>query len=87
SIRSRRMPFPTIFPLPFLAKSGALKANKATAHKLARIIYNMLKNKTEYNDPGDEKYLKEYRRRNIKNLERKAAFFGLKLVEVEVEAE
>ena len=65
------------------AKSGAMKANKATAHKLARIIYNMLKNKTEYDDPGDTKYLEEYRRRNIKNLQRKAAFFGLKLVEAE----
>ena len=43
-------------------KIGALQANKATAHKLAKIIYNMLKNKTEYKDPGEAKYLEEYRR-------------------------
>ena len=66
------------------AKSGALQANKAAAHKLAKIIYNMLKNKTEYKDPGETKYLEENRSRNLKNLQRKAAFFGMKLVEAEL---
>ena len=43
----------------------------------------MLKNKTEYKDPGETKYLEEYRSRNLKNLQRKAAFFGMKRVEAE----
>lgn len=72
-----------IFYRRIKAKSGALQANKTAAHKLAKIIYTMLKTKTQYKDPGEAKYLEEYRSRNIKNLQRKAAFFGMKLVEAE----
>ncbi len=53
------------------AKCGPMKANKAAAHKLARIIYSMLKNKTEYNEPGEKYYLEKNRNQSIKNLNRK----------------
>jgi transposase len=63
------------------AKQGGLQANKATAHKLARIVYFMLKNKEEYRDPGADYYEQQYRQRAIQNLKRKAKKLGLELVE------
>ncbi|OEU79907.1 MAG: transposase [Desulfobulbaceae bacterium C00003063] len=62
------------------AKHGSPKAIIATAHKLARIIYHMLKHKQEYVDPGEKYYEKKYKDRVIKNLKRKAATLGLQLV-------
>ena len=62
------------------AKHGPMKANLAVAHKLARIIYFMLKNKEEYHDVGEEYYQKKYRGRIITNLKRQAASLGLELV-------
>ena len=63
------------------AKHGGYKANKATAHKLARIIYHLLKNKKAYEDIGEKQYQKKYRNKLIGNLKKKAAALGLKLVE------
>ena len=63
------------------AKHGGLKANVATAHKLARIVYFMLKHRTPYQDPGADYYDQEYRKRAIKNLKRKARKLGLAVVE------
>lgn len=62
------------------AKHGAPKAITATAHKLARIIYFMLKRREEYVDPGASYYQEKYRERVVKNLERKAEKLGYKLV-------
>lgn len=62
------------------AKHGGAKAITATAHKIARIFYHMLKNKQEYNDPGQDYYEQKYRERVIKNLERRAKDLGLELV-------
>lgn len=62
------------------ARHGAPKANVATAHKLARIIYFMLREQREYNDPGLEYYEQQYRERAIRNLQRKAAKLGMKVV-------
>ena len=56
------------------------EAVTATAHKLARIIYAMLKNQTEYRDPDEGYYEERARQRAIKNLERKAKKLGLKVV-------
>jgi transposase len=64
------------------AKLGPPGAITATAHKLARIIYTMLKNQTEYRDPGQGYYEQQYRERTIRNLNRKAKKLGLKLVPV-----
>jgi len=62
------------------AKHGAAKANVATAHKLARIVYFMLKDHRAYADPGEAYYEQHYRERTIRNLKRKAANLGLTLV-------
>lgn len=52
----------------------------ATAHKLARLIYRMLKFGGEYIDIGQEKYEERYRATIIKSLERKARYLGFQLV-------
>ncbi len=62
------------------AKHGPAKATTATAHKLARIVYFMLKNRTAYVDPGATYYEQQYRERTIRNLKRKAANLGFELV-------
>jgi len=62
------------------ARLGAAEAVTATVHKLARFIYAMLKNQTEYRDHGEGYYEERARQRAIKNLERKAKKLGLKVV-------
>ncbi len=62
------------------AKHGGQKANTATAHKLARIFYHMLKNRQPYHDPGQDHYEQKYRERVISNLKRRAKDLGLELV-------
>jgi transposase len=62
------------------AKLGGPQAITATAHKLARIIYAMLKNQTEYIDPGMGYYEERARQRAIKNLKRKAMHLGFDIV-------
>ena len=61
------------------AKHGAEIANVATAHKLARIIYFMLKNKTPYRDIGIEEYDAKYRERRVSSLQRQAKQLGFRL--------
>lgn len=63
------------------ARLGAPKAITATAHKLARLVYSMLKNGTEYIDVGQEYYEQRYKSRVIQNLKKRAQQFGLELVE------
>jgi hypothetical protein len=62
------------------AKLGKPEAVTATAHKLARIIYAMLKNQTEYVDLGEEHYEEQARQRVLRNLKRKAEKLGFDLV-------
>ena len=64
------------------AKLGGPEAVTATAHKLARIIYAMLKHQTAYLDPGEEYYHEQTRHRAIKHLKRKAKDLGFQLVEL-----
>lgn len=64
------------------AQKGAPKAITATAHKIARIFYNMLKYGTEYVDLGQEYYEQRYQDRVIANLKRKANQFGFELVNI-----
>ena len=66
------------------AKHGAPKAITATAHKLARIVYFMLKNREPYRDLGASYYEEQHRKRSIRNLRRKAYKLGFSLVPVEV---
>ncbi|HHP1228849.1 TPA: transposase [Legionella pneumophila] len=63
------------------SRKGPMKAITATAHKLAKIIYNMLRHGVEYVESGQDYYEEQYRERVIKNLKRKTAEFGLNLVE------
>jgi predicted aldo/keto reductase-like oxidoreductase len=62
-----------------------MKAITATAHKLAKIIYNMLRHGAEYVETGQAYYEEQYRDRVIKNLQRKAAELGLCLIEMPLE--
>ena len=66
------------------ARHGGPKAVTATAHKLARIVYFMLKNRQPYHDPGADYYEEQYRIRAIRNLQRKASKLGLRLEPVGV---
>lgn len=65
------------------AKHGPEKAIVATAHKLARLFYRMLKYGTEYVDQGQEHYEKQYRERLVKGLQKKAAELGFSLIRAE----
>ena len=62
---------------------GAPKAITATAHKLARLVYSMLRYGTAYVDAGQQAYEQKYRDRVLTNLQRKAKAFGYQLVHVE----
>ena len=62
------------------ARHGSPKAVTAAAHKLARLIYSMLKHGKEYVDYGEKYYEQEHRERMIKSLERRAKEMGLVLV-------
>jgi len=66
------------------ARHGGPKAVTATAHKLARIVYFMLKNRQPYHDPGADYYEEQYRIRAIRNLQRKASKLGMRLEPVSV---
>lgn len=65
------------------ARLGGPAAITATAHKLARLVYSMLKNGTEYTDVGQDYYEQRYRQRVMKNLTRRARQLGYQLVELE----
>ena len=62
------------------AQLGVPKAMTATAHKLARIIYSMLKYGHKYVDAGADYYEQQYRKRAVSNAKRRAAQLGYKLV-------
>ena len=62
------------------ARLGAPKAITATAHKMARLVYSMLKHGSAYVDVGQDRYEQRYRDRVVKNLKRKAQSFGYLLV-------
>jgi hypothetical protein len=62
------------------ARMGAPKAITATAHKLARLIYTMLKYGTTYVRQGMDEYEQQYRDRMVKNMTRRAKALGYTLV-------
>jgi len=69
------------------SRLGAPKAITATAHKLARLVYSMLKYGSEYIDAGQQEYEERYRSQVVHNLTRRAQEMGFKLVLVEPEAQ
>jgi transposase len=63
------------------ARHGTPKAITATAHKLAKILYRMLKYGEEYVAQGQEAYEQQYQERQKRALAKQAKRLGLTLVE------
>ncbi len=61
------------------ARIGKPQAITATAHKLARLVYSMLKHGTEYVDVGQDYYERHHRERVVHNLTRRAKELGFVL--------
>ena len=61
----------------FRSKLGAPKAITAMAHKLARLVYRMLKWGHEYVDKGLRFYEERHRQQQVHLLQKKAARLGL----------
>jgi len=61
------------------SRVGTPKAVTATAHKLARLIYSMLKHGTAYVAQGLDDYEQQYRDRAVKHLHRRAKELGYEL--------
>ena len=64
------------------ARLGAPKAITATAHKIACLIYRMIKFGTEYVDKGQDYYERRYRTRVITSLSRRAQELGYQLTKI-----
>jgi transposase len=62
------------------AKHGPGVAIVATAHKIARIFYAMLKERREYISPDTTEYEAKQKERAIKHIQRKAVRLGLQVV-------
>jgi transposase len=63
------------------ARIGKPQAVTATAHKLARIVYSMLKHGTAYVDAGQDYYERQYKQRAVRNLQQRAKVLGFELVQ------
>jgi transposase len=63
------------------ARRGVPKAITATAYKLARIIYAMLKHGMPYAKQGMQEYEAEYKERQVRLLRKKAKELGFELTE------
>ena len=62
------------------SKLGAPKAITAMAHRLARLVYRMLKYGQQYVDKGAEYYEQRNRQQQIEFLRKKAAKLGLQVI-------
>jgi transposase len=63
------------------ARLGAAEAVTATAHKLARIIYRLLKHGESYVRTGMEQYEQKFRARKLSALQKTAKLMGFDLVQ------
>ncbi|HEV3200333.1 MAG TPA: transposase [Bryobacteraceae bacterium] len=66
------------------ARLGAPKAITAMAHKLARLVYRMLKWGHEYVDKGLQYYEQRHRQQQVHLLKKRAPKLGLQIIEPEV---
>lgn len=66
------------------AQLGPAQALVATAHKIARTVYFILKYKVPFEDIGAEGYETQQRQRELASLQRKAAKLGFELTPKEV---
>jgi transposase len=62
------------------SKLGAPKAITAMAHRLARLVYRMLKCGQQYVDKGAEYYERRNRQQQVEFLRKKAARLGLQII-------
>jgi len=62
------------------SKLGPAKATTATAHKLAKIIYHMLQEKTPYRTQSAEAYLQKDQARRLRQLRKQATQLGFDLI-------
>jgi transposase len=62
------------------SKLGPAKATTATAHKLAKIIYRMFKEKTPYRERSANDYLHKEQARKMQQLHKQAKSLGFTLV-------
>lgn len=67
------------------AHLGTAEAITATAHKIARIFYTMLKTKKPYSDLGTDYYEQRYQDRSLKKMALKAKALGYELVKTILE--
>jgi transposase len=63
------------------ARLGPASAITATAHKLARLVYRLLRHGELYVQQGMEVYENKYRERVLQNLKKTAASLGLELIQ------
>lgn len=62
------------------SRLGPPKAIKATAHKLARILYRLLRYGSAYVERGQQAYEDQFRDRQLRGLQRRASELGFNLV-------
>ncbi|MCK2097414.1 hypothetical protein MX653_15755, partial [Thauera aromatica] len=61
------------------ARMDKPRANTATAHKLARLVYFMLTRGEAFVDEGQQRYEEQQRERSIAALKRRAATLGFQI--------
>jgi len=62
------------------ARVGPKQAIVATAHKIARVYYHMLKHRVPFREMTAQEYDQRFREREVANLRKKAAQLGMTLV-------
>jgi transposase len=62
------------------ARGGEAKAITATAHKLAKIYYRLLKYGEQYVEAGEKAYEERYQQQRVRTLQKQAALLGFALV-------
>jgi transposase len=65
------------------SKVGAPKAITATAYKIARLIYSMMKHGQDYVDAGQDYYDQQYKERIVKNMQKRAHMLGFELTPIQ----
>lgn len=62
------------------ARIGPAQAITATAHKIARIFYSLLKHRTVYIEMGQQAYEQQFKERRIKAMQKQARALGYQLI-------
>jgi transposase len=65
------------------AQGGPLFAQVATAHKIARTVYPLLKYHVQYEELGAEGFARKQRERDVATLRKNAAKLGFGLIDPE----